>query len=66
MVHTWAQEANPAGAYVRNTNPQTAGFVVTITATINDSNYGVMIAETTVTFNAYVPPSGGGGGFVAE
>lgn len=71
--YDWAQEANPAGAYVRNTNPQTAGWVLTITARITDSNYSLMIAETTVTFVAYVapPPSGGGGyggggGFIAE
>ena len=70
--YDWAQEANPAGAYVRNTNPQTAGWVLTITATITDPNYSVMIAETTVTFTGYVapPPSGtgygGGGGLIAE
>ena len=61
--YNWAQEAVPAGAYVRNNNPQTQGWVLTITATITDPNYSTMSATTTVTFNAYVaPPSGGGGG----
>jgi len=70
--YDWAQEANPAGAYVRNTNAQTAGWVLTITARITDPNYSLMIAETTVTFNAYVAPPtggtgyGGGGGLIAE
>jgi len=52
----------PPGAVVRNTNPYTQGFVVTITAAINDSNYGYMSATTSVTVNAYVapPPTGGG------
>jgi len=65
--YNWNQSYDPVppGAVVRNTNPQTQGFVVTITASINDPNYGLMIAETTVTVNAYVPPSGGGG-FVYE
>ena len=55
----------PPGAVVRNTNPNTQGFVVTITASINDPNYGFMSATTSVTVNAYVAPSGGGG-FIAE
>ena len=52
----------PPGAVVRNTNPYTQGFVVTITAAINDPNYGYMSATTSVTVNAYVapPPTGGG------
>ena len=70
--YTWSQEANPAGAFVRNTNPQTAGWVLTITASITDSNYSFMSAETTVTFTGYVAPPtggtgyGGGGGLIAE
>ena len=65
--YNWTQEANPAGAYVRNSNPYTKGFVVTITASITDPNYGFMSAETTVTFNAYVaPPPSGGGVFIGE
>jgi hypothetical protein len=57
----------PPGAVVRNTNPYTQGFVVTITAAINDPNYGYMSATTSVTVNAYVaPPPTGGGGFIAE
>ena len=61
--YNWNQsyEPIPPGAVVRNTNTQTLGFVVTITAAINDSNYGYMSSETTVTFNAAPPPSGGGG-----
>ena len=55
----------PPGAVVRNTNPYTQGFVVTITAAINDPNYGYMSSTTSVTVNAYVAPSGGGG-FIAE
>ena len=55
----------PPGTVVRNTNPYTQGFVVTITAAINDSNYSYMSATTSVTVNAYVAPSGGGG-FVTE
>jgi len=55
----------PPGAVVRNTNPYTQGFVVTITASINDPNYGFMSATTSVTVNSYVAPSGGGG-FIAE
>ena len=55
----------PPGAVVRNTNPYTQGFVVTITAAINDPNYGFMSSTTSVTVNAYVAPSGGGG-FVTE
>jgi hypothetical protein len=52
----------PPGAVVRNTNPYTEGFVVTITAAINDPNYGYMSSTTSVTVNAYVapPPNGGG------
>ena len=52
----------PPGAVVRNTNPYTQGFVVTITAAINDPNYGYMSSTTSVTVNAYVapPPTGGG------
>ena len=55
----------PPGTVVRNTNPYTQGFVVTITAAINDPNYGFMSSTTSVTVNAYVAPSGGGG-FVTE
>jgi hypothetical protein len=59
--YNWNQsyEPVPPGAVVRNKNPQTLGFVVTITARTNDSNYGVWTSETTVTFNAAPPPSGG-------
>ena len=53
----------PPGAVVRNTNPYTQGFVVTITAAINDSNYSFMSATTSVTVNAYSAPSGG---FITE
>ena len=55
----------PPGTVVRNTNPYTQGFVVTITAAINDPNYGFMSSTTSVTVNAYVAPSGGGG-FIVE
>ena len=55
----------PPGTVVRNTNHYTQGFVVTITAAINDPNYGFMSSTTSVTVNAYVAPSGGGG-FVTE
>jgi hypothetical protein len=51
----------PPGAVVRNTNPYTQGFVVTITAEINDANYSFMSATTSVTVNAYSAPSSGGG-----
>jgi hypothetical protein len=65
--YSWSQEANPAGAYVRNSNPYTQGWVLTITASITDSNYTFMSAETSVTFNAYVaPPPSSGGGFITE
>ena len=62
--YDWNQSYDPVppGAVVRNTNPYTQGFVVTITAAINDPNYGYMSATTSVTVNAYVapPPTGGG------
>ena len=56
--YSWNQlyDPMPPGAYVRNTNPQTQGFVVTITASITDPNYGFMSATTSVTVNAYVAP----------
>jgi hypothetical protein len=60
------------GATVRNKNSETTGFVVSITAAINDSNYTYTSATTTVRINAYVAPPtggtgyGGGGGLIAE
>jgi hypothetical protein len=63
--YNWMQEANPPGSYVRNTNPNTQGFVVYITASITDPNYTSMTATTSVTFNPYVAPYSGGG-FISE
>jgi len=48
------------GFGVESRSLATAGFVVTLTATINDPNYTAGSATTTITFQAY--SSGGGGG----
>ena len=79
--YTWSASVSGPGAGdaylqpgygVQSTSFATAGFVVTITATISDPNYSASSATTSITFEAYVPPSsggggyGGGGGFIAE
>jgi hypothetical protein len=73
--YTWSASVSGPGARdayiqegfgVESTNYATSGFVVTITATISDPNYGASSATTSITFEAYVPPRDGGGGFIAE
>jgi hypothetical protein len=79
--YTWSHSVSGPGAGdayiqpgygVESTSLATAGFVVTITATISDPNYSASSATTSITFEAYVPPPsggggyGGGGGFIAE
>ena len=79
--YTWSHSVSGPGAGdayiqpgygVESTSLATAGFVVTITATISDPNYTASSATTSITFEAYVPPPsggggyGGGGGFIAE
>ena len=80
--YTWSHSVSGPGAGdayvqpgygVQSLSYATSGFVVTITATISDPNYGASSATTSITFEGYVapPPSGGGGyggdgGFVAE
>ena len=70
--YTWSHSVSGPGAGdayiqpgygVESTSYATAGFVVTITATISDPNYTASSATTSITFEAYVPPSSGGGGY---
>ena len=51
------------GFGVESRSLATAGFVVTLTATISDPNYSESSATTTITFSAYVPSSGDGGSY---
>jgi hypothetical protein len=53
----WVQE----GYGVQSTSYATAGFTVTLTATITDPNYTRGSATTTITFLGYTPPPGGDG-----
>jgi hypothetical protein len=64
--HAWNMlyDPVPPGAVIRNTNPYTQGFVVSITASITDANYTFMSATTSVTVNAYY--NSGDGGFISE
>jgi hypothetical protein len=73
--YTWSASVSGPGARdayiqegfgVQSLSYATSGFVVTITATISDPNYGASSATTSITFEAYVPPRDGGGGFIAE
>ena len=79
--YTWSASVSGPGAGdaylqpgfgVQSLSYATSGFVVTITATISDTNYTASSATTSITFEAYVPPPsggggyGGGGGFIAE
>jgi len=73
--YTWSASVSGPGAGdaylqpgygVESRSFATAGFVVTITATISDPNYSASSATTSITFEAYVPPPSGDGGFVYE
>jgi hypothetical protein len=50
------------GYAVESRSYATAGFTVTLTATITDTNYTRGSSTTTITFLGYTPPPSGGGG----
>jgi len=69
--YTWSASVSGPGAGdaylqpgfgVQSLSYATAGFVVTITATISDPNYTASSSTTSITFEAYVPPPSGEGG----